>query len=578
MLLRCFAMALCTVMTAATKADDAPWIVRSTDGVVASDSPEASRIGADVLSRGGNAFDAAVATSLALAVARPQSTGLGGGGFLLAYVASARRVIALDFREVAPAGVSRAYYAELHARRGTSYSPSVYGGNAIGVPGQLAGLAEILRRYGSRPLDRLAAPAQELCEKGFAADEHFVKACQRIGKDFEKWPELKETCRVLYSTLLRGGDLPACGATIRRPELAPALQLIARDGADAVYRGPIGAAMARAAQAAGGKLTVDDLAAYRVQEREPLRGRFGEYEVVTMPSPSSGGICLLETLNILAAARDRSDLQPDRDRPHVVVEAMKHAFADRARWLGDADFTTVPQTHLLDVKYAVELARRIDAGRTLPPESYGTARETATASAPDRGTSHFCIADRAGNIVSMTETVNGFCGSLVMTEPYGIILNNEMDDFATDVGAANLYGLRQGEANAVQPGKRPLSCMTPTLVFRAGKPVLALGGSGGPRIITGVLHVLLNVLDRGLTLEAAIDAPRAHHQWLPNEVTFDREPPAAERARLQAAGHEVSEKHGAGIVQALQFLEDGTVVGGSDPRKDGRPAAGKRAP
>ncbi len=563
---------LLVALTAVAAAAEHEWLARGRGGMVASDSPEASQIGADILAAGGNAFDAAVATSLGLTVARPQSTGSGGGGFLVAWIAGEERAVVLDFREVAPAGATAERYATLAAETGAEPPPSIYGGHAIGVPGLPAGLAEIHKRFGTRPWAELVQPAAELAERGFLVDDAYRGACAEALADYRKWPVLRERCAALYRSLLGAGTPPAAGARLPRPDLARALRLIEQRGVEPIYRGEIGAAIARAAQAAGGVLTVEDLAAYRVREREPLRASFAGHEIITMPPPSSGGLCLIETLNILAAAQLRSDRHSEHDRPHVLVEALKHAFADRARWLGDPDFADIPTARLLDGAYAAALARRIQPGRTLAAAEYGT-RSWSAAARDDRGTSHFSVVDRHGNVVALTETVNGVFGSLVIAEPFGIVLNNQMDDFTTQPGKPNLFGLVQGAANAVAPGKRPLSSMTPTIVLKAGRPVLTLGASGGPRIITSVLQVMLNVIEGGQPLERAIDQPRLHHQWLPDEVAFDRPPPAEWVATLTAKGHVLTEERRGAVVQAIQVLEDGTLVGASDPRKGGRPAA-----
>ncbi len=549
-------------------ADDPLWIARGKTGMLASDSPEASRIGADVLKSGGNAFDAAAAVSFALAVARPQSTGLGGGGFMVAYLAKGNRFLALDFRETAPSSATPERYAKLFAERGNGPSPSVYGGNAVAVPGQLAGLAEINQRFGTRSLAELVRPAIELAETGFVVDEHFRQACRDVLGDFEKWPALKKHAKLL-DVVLVNNQPPAVGHKLKRPGLAKALGLIAERGPAAVYDGPIGRAMVDAVQVAGGTLTTADLQAYRVREREPIHLRYvyGGYDMVSMPPPSSGGVCLVEILNILQACSLRSDIHPVEGRAHVLVEAMKHAFADRARWFGDPDFVGVPVQRLISRAYAAELVPRISARSTLAPADYGS----SPAAPDDGGTSHFCVADRFGNVVALTETINGTFGSLVVAGPYGVILNNEMDDFLTVPGEANLYGLVQSEANLVAPGKRPLSSMSPTIVLKEGKPVLVLGASGGPRIISSVLQVALGVME-GQSLADAMSGRRLHHQWRPDEVYFDREPPADVVERLKAFGHRLSGKRRTGVVQAIQFLEDGTMVGASDPRTCGRPA------
>jgi gamma-glutamyltranspeptidase/glutathione hydrolase len=551
----------------AALADDPPWLARSRTGMVASDSPEASRIGAEVLAQGGNAFDAAIATSFALAVSRPQSTGLGGGGFMVAYLAKERRIVVLDFREIAPAGATPERFAQLATEAGDGPSPTIYGGNAVGVPGQLAGLAEIHKRFATRPLRDLIQPSIRLAETGFVADEHYQGAVKEALADFDKWPQLQERHKPIYETLLSNGAPPEIGAKVTRSELVQALRLLAEQGVDAFYKGPLGEAAARAVQVAGGVLTMDDLAGYRVRERQALRGTCRGYEIVTMPPPSSGGVCILETLNVLHAMASGFEgglraIHVDLYAPMLVC-ALKHAFADRARWLGDPEATPIPIQRLISQDYARQLAQR------LCPEQ--SAEYGSTPVPADRGTSHFCVADQDGNVVALTETINGVFGSLVVAEPYGIILNNQMDDFAADPGKPNLYGLIQGEANAIAPGKRPLSSMAPTIVLKDGRPVLALGASGGPRIITSVLQVMLNVIEFDMPLDEALSAVRIHHQWLPDEVYFDREPPEALLNALKTA-NKISTERKTGVVQAIQFLPDGTLLGACDPRKGGRPA------
>ena len=555
------------------QAGDPDWIARGRAGMVASDSPEASQIGADVLRAGGNAFDAAVATSFALAVSRPQSTGLGGGGFMLAYVAAEKRFVVLDFREVAPAGAHWEYYSGMGAQNPQGPAPSVYGGNAIGVPGQVAGLDEINRRFGTKPLRDLIQPSIQLAEAGFTVDQAFLEARTEAMDALKKWPQLEQPPYPLSKMLTPGGSAPRVGDKLKRPAFAEALKLIAEQGPAAFYDGPIGAAIARAAMQAGGILTANDLKKYRVLERKPLqvkylpRGAQDAVEFTMMPPPSSGGICFTEILQILSACSVRSDLDPKQYSEHVLIEAMKHAMADRGRWLGDPDFTPIPVAGLTSRKYAMDRARRITT-KTLPWTEYGTTEPPPN----DGGTAHFCVADRQGNVVAITETINGVFGSLVTTVPYEIILNNEMDDFLTARGLSNMFGLTQGEANRVGPGKRPLSSMSPTIVMKNGKPLLAVGASGGPRIITSTLQVALHVLE-GRPLEEAMTALRIHHQWQPDEVKFDREPPAELVEKLEACGHQIGAKRTTGVVQAIEFLDDGTVVGASDPKKGGRPAA-----
>jgi gamma-glutamyltranspeptidase/glutathione hydrolase len=561
---------LLLIAAAAARAagDDPAWLLKSTAGMVAADHAEASRIGAAVLKSGGNAFDAAVATSLALTVCRPESTGIGGGGFMVAYVAGERRFVALDFRETAPASATPERYAALHAARGDGPSPSVFGGNAVAVPGLLAGLAELHRRYCTRPWAELVRPAIELAEHGFSVDTHFRDACEEAVRDYEKWPELNVRCRALDELLRPGGELLKVGDRLRRPELARALTLISQRGAEAFYQGEIGEAIVGAVNAAGGQMSPGDLRAYRVKEREPLREQYSGYEFVLMPPPSSGGVCIAEILNILSHTRYAAAREGDPGlAAHLMIESMKHALADRALLLGDPDAAPIPTARLTSRAYAATMAATISSDRTGEPEEYGA----HSAPGDDGGTSHFCVADRAANIVAMTETINDVFGSRVVAPEFGIVLNNEMDDFLTVRGQANLFGLVQSERNLVGPGRRPLSSMAPTIVLKDGRPVLVIGASGGPRIISSVTQVTLRAL-QGESIADALSAVRLHHQWRPNEVNFDREPPTELSEALRRRGHALSSTRKTGHVQAIQFLDDGTMIGASDPRKGGRPA------
>lgn len=565
--------------------DDAPaWIVRSTRGLVAADHPEASAVGAAALRAGGNAFDAAIATSFALTVCRPESTGIGGGGFMVAYVAREKRFVALDFREMAPAAATAERYARLAADAPEGESPSIHGGNAVGVPGLVAGLSEIHARFASTPWDALVNRAAGLAERGFLVDETTRGAVREALRELDALEINARHYAALRSRLLRGGAPRPVGSRWRRPDLARTLRQIGRDGRAAFYDGELAAALVETVNHAGGALTRADLRRYHVKERAPLRAAFGDLELVSMPPPSSGGVCLIEALNVLSAtAADfeggiagvaRGELYPP-----MLVHALRHSFADRARWLGDPDSASIPVAALGSAAYARRLAQKLavddeDFGSRERPGGDPRAHpHTRIRQLPDDGgTSHFCIADRDGNIVALTETINGSYGSWLVVEPFGVILNNQMDDFTTVPGQANLFGLQQSDANLVGPGQRPLSSMTPTLVFRDGRPVLVLGASGGPRIITAVMQVLLDVAVFEKPLHEAIDAPRLHHQWKPNEVFFDRPPPDATVAALRGAGLPISEQRRGGVVQAIQWLADGTLLGASDPRKGGRPA------
>ncbi|MCA9244740.1 MAG: gamma-glutamyltransferase [Phycisphaerales bacterium] len=557
--------------------DDPPWIARGHYGMVASDSAEASAIGARVLEEGGNAFDAAVATSLALTVARPQSTGIGGGGFLVAWLADEKRAIALDFRESAPMAATAERYARLAEFAGDGPSPSVYGGAAVGVPGLVAGLGHVHDRYGSREWVDLVSPAVDLAMRGVLVDEHLHEAIEDALKEADKWPSLRKDYAGLFGRFAPDGVVPSLGARIRRDDLARALRIIAIRGGGAMREGPLADAILRAIDKSGGIMMSADLRDYVVKEREPVRISYHGCEIITMPPPSSGGVCAAITLRALEAV---GDFKGDPQREMLArVEAMKHGFADRSRWLGDTDFAKAPVAFLLNQDYGARVSDALKQSRTMKPEAYGTTEikgSVGGAAKDDGGTSHFCIIDRAGNVVSMTETINGGFGSFVVAEPYGIILNNELDDFLTVRGAPNMFGLRQSEANLIAPGKRPLSSMTPTIVLRDGRPILALGGSGGPRIISSTLHVLLNVINDGASLEDALRRIRPHHQWAPDVVYFDEHPPTAMADAFSAFGHELSDERRKGVVQAIQIMPNGELIGGSDPRKGGRPVGVER--
>lgn len=544
------------------------WQATGTQGMVASDSVYASQAGLEILKAGGNAFDAAAAASFALAVVRPQSTGLGGGGFMLARLAADGRIVVQDFRETAPAAATADMFSRVLKQRPDAPPPSQHGHLAVAVPGVPAGRARMLEAYGTRSLAKVMAPAIRLARDGFHVDRHYAESCAEVLKHYQRYPQLVESCGYVYRVHLRGGELPRAGDLLVQPELGRLLETIAANGPDAFYRGPVAEAIEREMQARGGILRAADLAAYGVVEnRRPIVSTYRDYTIIGMPPPSSGGVCLVEALNVLEhfdlPAMWRSD---PGAATHHVIEAMKHAFADRARWLGDSDFVPVPVQLLTSKTYAAQIARAVDPGRCREVDTYG-----AEAIPEDAGTSHFCVVDRWGNVVVSTETINTPFGSLAAVDEWGLILNNEMDDFSTAPGDTNAYGLMQSARNAVGPHRRPLSSMCPTIVLRNDEPYLLLGASGGPRIISSVLNVLLGVTDFGLSLEEAMLRSRAHHQWWPDEVYFDDEPPEPLVRALQSRGHRISELRKTGVVQAVA-IDEGAIIGASDPRKGGAPA------
>ncbi len=551
----------------AVRAGDPTWLAHGREGMVASDSAHASWAGVKVLKAGGNAVDAAVAVSFALAVTRPYSTGLGGGGLMIARFADGR-VVVQDFRETAPAAASSDMYVK--AARGGAVErapPSRYGHLAAAVPGLVAGRCQALARYGTKPLPEVIAPAVRLAKVGFRIGEHHVKVTRTVLERYRRYPWLKQSCSYVYRTHLREGRLRAVGERLVQPELARLLEGIAEGGPDFFYRGPVAAAIAKEMKARGGIITEADLAGYRVRWRKPIRSTYGGYELITVPPPSSGGVALAEILNILGVLGFHENAPRDQALGlHYQVEAMRHAFADRARWMGDGDFTDVPVERLISESYARNLAGRVKPDRVVSVEECG-----ARAPPEDGGTSHFCVVDRFGNAVVSTETINTSFGSLAAVAEWGLILNNEMDDFTVEPGKANAYDLVQSNRNCVAPGKRPLTSMTPTILLKSGEPYLLLGASGGPRIISSVLNVLLRLTDDGLSLKEAILAPRPHHQWQPDTVFFDADPPVEMKDALTKRGHCISDKYKTGIVQAI-LRSGGEWIGASDPRKGGRPA------
>ncbi len=562
----CPAVLVCLSFCAVLRADDTLWIAVGTQGMVASDSADASQAGLEILKAGGNAMDAATAISFALGVTRPYSTGVGGGGFTIVRQADGA-VTVLDYREAAPAAATRAMYVTPAAGGEPRRNPSRNGHLAVAVPGLIAGRCEALKRFGTMPLARTLRPAFRLAREGFQVDDHYVAICRDTMAQYALDPSLRESCGYVYRVHLNDGRLRKVGERLKQPALARFLEALASQGPELFYKGEVARAIEQEMIRHGGVLRADDLEKYRVVERTPITGTYREHTIITMPPPSSGGATLLQILNTLEPLDMTKLRRADAAlAAHYMVEAMKHAFADRARWFGDADFHPVPVAYLTSKQYGRQLSKKIQAGQALDLQAYGRSQLPE-----DAGTSHFCVVDRWGNVVVSTETINTSFGSLAAVAEWGIILNNEMDDFAAAPGKPNAYGLIQSERNAIAPGKRPLSSMCPTIVLKDSKPYLLIGASGGPRIISSVLNVMLNVLDHGMTLEKAVRAPRLHHQWQPNAVFFDAPAPKDLAAGLRARGHRISDKPRGGVVQAIIRSTNGWI-GASDPRKGGRPA------
>jgi gamma-glutamyltranspeptidase/glutathione hydrolase len=484
--------------------------VEAEHGLVTSASVLASQIGADILKKGGNAADAAVATGLALAVSYPRAGNIGGGGFAVLHLADGR-VTTIDFRETAPQAATRELFQD--AQGNVVPGRSTVGHLASGVPGTVAGLELIYERYGSHHLTwaQLVEPARRLAANGFPVTQALARDMQSSTRLLGRFAESKRV-------FLREDRPYQPGELFKQPDLAATLRRVERSGAKEFYTGKTAQLIADEMAANGGLITRADLAAYRAVEREPLRGHYRGYEIVTMPPPSSGGIALLQMLGMLEA-RDVASLGVNSAaKIHLFTEVMRRAFRDRAEFLGDPDFVSVPTKQLLEPDYIARRLRTIDPehatpSTTLPPAEMPPKESTQT--------THFSIVDANGNAIAVTYTLNGLWGNGVTVKGAGFLLNNEMDDFTSKVGVRNGYGLLQGESNAVGPGKRPLSSMTPTIVLKDGHPFLVTGSPGGPTIINTVLLVITNVIDFHMSVTQAVDAPRFHHQWMPDTIDYE---------------------------------------------------------
>jgi gamma-glutamyltranspeptidase / glutathione hydrolase len=533
--------------------------VRGAHGMVSSVSEIASQVGIDILKKGGNAIDAAVAVGLALAVVWPSAGNIGGGGFMVIRLADGKTTT-IDYREMGPEAAHRNVY--LDANGEYIRESSTYGHKAAGVPGSVAGMAYALQKYGTMKWAAVAEPARRLAVEGFPVWSELETSLSRSDKDLSRYPETKRI-------FLRGGNFYKEGEIFRQPELGATLSRMITHGPSEFYNGKTAQLIEASMKRAGGWITVEDLKNYKAVEREPLRGSYRGYEVITMPPPSSGGIALLEMLNIL----ERYDLKGmgfgSSASTHFKVEAMRRAFADRAQYLGDTDFVKVPVAGLLSRKYADQVAATIDPNHasTSKAVSYGDPVPYES-----EETTHYTVMDQAGNVVATTTTINDSFGNKITVEGAGFLLNNEMDDFAPKPGSPNAYGLIQGEANAVAARKRPLSSMTPTIVMKNGKVWFTVGSPGGPTIINTVMQVMTNIIDYGMTVTEAVDAPRVHHQWMPDEIRY--EPmgivPDAMNA-LRAMGHTLGEKpRFMGDVHAILVDGTGMRLGAADPRLGGK--------
>ncbi len=536
--------------------------------IVASVHELASRAGAEVMQAGGNAIDAAVATGFALAVVHPQAGNLGGGGFLLLRTATGETHF-VDFREKAPAAATEDMYLDAHGN--VIENLSTIGYKSVGVPGSVAGLVYAEKKYGKLSLEKVIAPAIKLAREGFPLAYEDARAF--MTDDFlSQFPDSRRIFQ-------RNGKFYQPGEIFQQPELARTLERIAKNPDD-FYRGALARELAAAIQKNGGLITTADLAAYEVKEREPVRGTYRGYDIISAPPPSSGGAGLIEILNILEGFDLAKSGNRSAETIHLTAEAFRRAFFDRADFMGDPDFSKVPVPQLIDKRYAAAWRETIDPkhasnSRELkrPPfEGLEQVADSRAVAIPEpENTTHYSVVDAEGDAVSVTTTLNDTFGSRATAEGLGFLLNDEMDDFASKQGVPNAYGLIQGPANAIGPNKRPLSAMTPTIVLKDGKLFLVLGSPGGPTIITTVANILMGVVDFGLDIQEAVNAPRFHQQWLPDQILVEDRLSPDTMNLLRSKGHKLDVHHFWGDGECIMVdPKSGDRLGASDGRNNGK--------
>jgi gamma-glutamyltranspeptidase / glutathione hydrolase len=541
--------------------------VRATHGIVASTNEVASRVGVDIMKRGGNAVDAAIAVAFALAVTHPAAGNLGGGGFMMIRLKNGKTT-AIDYREMAPAAATRNIYLDSSGNLIKGEGGSLVGYRAAGVPGTVRGMELALKKYGSGKVSwsQLIEPARRLA-MGFAVNYVLAQSLRSSEEYLSQYPETKR----IY---LNGGRFYEEGQIFRQPELAATFARLQASGANEFYQGQTAKLIVDDVKRNNGLITLSDMRGYVAKEREPVRASYRGYEVISMPPPSSGGAVLIEMLNILEGYELNKLDSASSERYHLMTEAMRRAFADRAEFMGDSDFVKVPVTGLIDKSYAAKLRNTIDLARASTSIEVRSGQPVGYES---EETTHFTVVDAAGNAVSNTYTLNNSYGSAAVAKGTGIILNDEMDDFAAKPGTPNMYGLIQGERNAVAPRKRPLSAMTPTFVLRKdGSLWFTVGSPGGPTIINTALCIITNVVDYGMDIQQAVDFPRIHHQWLPDELVFEPYGLSGDTQKaLMSLGHKLAKPHYLGNAEAIMIEEKtGARLGATDPRRSDGPAIG----
>ena len=538
-------------------------LIAARHAMVVSQETRATRIGVQVLERGGNAVDAAVAVGFAMAVTYPRAGNIGGGGFMLIHLAKNNKQVAIDYRETAPAATTRTTYLDAQGNADPKKSRDL--GTAVGVPGTVAGLALAHQKYGSGKfrLADLIAPAIVMARDGIPLEDDNADSLPYAREKFARWAASQKIF------MRRDGNVLQQGDRFVQSDLAATLDLIARRGPRGFYEGRVAEQIASAVRNAGGLMTAEDLKNYKPVEREVVRGTYRGYDIVSMPPPSSGGILLIQMLNILEAYQ----LKPgDPASLHLLIEAMKLAYADRAQFLGDPAVTIAPVAGLMSKRYAEERRALINPDKATPPNEIKPGNPL-----PHEGsnTTHYSVVDRFGNVVSNTYTLNDSYGNGLVAEGTGVLLNNELDDFAAKPDAPNAFGLiGLNEANAPGPNKRPLSSMTPTIVFKDSKPFIVTGSPGGSRIITVVLQVLVNVIDHKMTIADAVRTPRIHHQWLPDQVIIERGMPNVIVQALEARGQKPTLRPLLTSANSIMIAPNGLRLGAADSRTRGALAAG----
>jgi len=531
-----------------------PELAPAERGMVVSQDKLASVVGAEILAAGGNAVDAAVATGFALAVTFPQAGNLGGGGFMLVHIAEEDKTYALDYREIAPLS----FYAEMFIKPDGSVDTNSkrFGIDSSGVPGTVAGLLLAQEKWGRLGREQVLEPAIKLAAEGFRVSDSLSYSLKRASGRFRT----NESKRYFLGEDLAGrnpGDIWV------QSDLADTLKAVSSQGVDGFYSGKIAELIVKQVQTLGGSMTLEDLASYKAVVREPVIGTYRGYQVASMPPPSSGGVHLIQMLNILENADLNSLEHNSSDYLHLLVEAMKPAYADRSQHLGDPDFVHVPVDQLISKEYGGDLWKQIDPEKARPSEEIAPFNAIPQESAD---TTHFSVWDAEGNVVSNTYTLNFSYGNGIAVDGAGFLLNNEIDDFSATPGASNAYGLIGGHANAIEPGKRPLSSMTPTIVFNDGKPFMATGSPGGSRIITTVLQSILNVVDHSMNAAEAVSVPRIHHQWQPDQIYWESGISSDTRKALERKGHSFTgSPRTFAKLEIILELEAG-LQGASDPR------------